>query len=362
MQDVKSVENHPIMRKYIIYYKKLKDFKLYNFYLYYTGLVSIVTGPFYTIAISRQLSVAAHKEIYGDYKSPSDSKELMNVKNELTLREARNYELIKSAGMIDGQKPYRAPIYDNYIQTIKGLYNQGMLGFYKGNGWRLLAYMTSYRFRILLDWFLKERYDYFNSSYLLKNIIIYSVADVFLHPSFLIESRYILQNRLPQFQIYPNFNKFRIRSSHEIYNNCLGHIPKNIVFFLGCYTSSFFPWVLAQNFHNSMLFGATASYPILTAMRRLSCQSMKLPGLLPHRYLNLLHALALIRSEEGIMKGLYKGYWSYMIGLFIWVQFVPGLSYSAYKYHESKEQEEIFEDDPVFEEVKRRKLEELLKQ
>jgi hypothetical protein len=361
MSDLNSLETHPIMKKYIIYYKKLKDYKLYNYYLLYTTALSVVTAPFYTIAISRQLSVPAHKEIYGDYKSPSDSKELMNVKNELTLREARNYELVKSAGTIDGQKPYRAPIYDNYIQTIRGLYNQGILGFYKGNGWRLIGYMSTFRFKILFEWFLRERYNIFEVSYFLRTFIVMSIADIFIHPCFLIESRYILQNRIPQFQIYPNLNKFRIRSSNDMYNHCLSHIPKNFFFLIGYYTSHFFPSVLLYNAYNAILFGTAFSYPILTAMRRLTCQSMKMPGLLPMRYLNLLHALAVIRGEEGIARGLYKGFWSYFIGLCIWVQFVPGLSYSSFKNLEAKEQEELFEDDPVFEEVKRRKLDELLK-
>jgi hypothetical protein len=363
MSDVggNPLENHPIMRKYIIYYKKLKDYKLYTYYLIYTTAFSVVTAPFYTIAISRQLSVNAHKEIYGDYKSPSDSKELMNVKNELTLRENRNYELIKSAGTIDGQKPYRAPIYDNYIQTIKGLYNQGILGFYKGNGWRLMGYMCTYRFKILLEWFLRERANIFEVSYFLRTLVVLSIGDIFLHPCFLIESRYILQNRIPQFQIYPNLNKFRIRSIGDIYNNCLSHIPKNFLFLTGYYSSYFFPGVLLYNPHNAILFGTAFSYPILTAMRRLVCQSMSMPGLLPMRYLNLPHALAVIRGEEGFFRGLYKGFLSYFIATCIWVQFVPKLSYASFKSLEAKEQSDIFHDDPVFEEVKRRKIEELLK-
>jgi hypothetical protein len=361
MLESNSLENHPIMKKYIIYYKKLKDYKLYNFFLLYTGFISALTGPFYTIAISRQLSVNAHKEIYGDYVSPSDSKELMNVKNEVTLREARNYELIKSAGTIEGQKPYRAPIYDNYFQTIKGLYNQGILGFYKGNGWRLIGYVGTYRFRILIEWFLRERYNIFEINYLIRSFVVFSVADIFLHPAFLVESRYILQNRIPQFQIYPNFNKFRIRSRQDLYNNCLGHIPKNFFYVLGIYISSYFPSILMQNSYNSMLFSTALCYPILTAMRRLTCQSMTIPGLLPMRYLNLLHALVVIRGEEGLFKGLYKGFFAYIIGMTIWIQIVPGLAHGSFKGLEAKENEEMFEADPVFEEIKRRKIEELLK-
>lgn len=355
-----NLESHPVMRKYLIYYQKLKEYKLYNFQIVFSGIVSVITAPFHVISVSRQLSVNAHKEIYGDYKTPSDSKDLMKLSNELTLREQRNYQLIKSAGLPEGQKPYRAPIYDNYYQTLIGLYKQGILGFYKGNGWHLISFMTSYRFRILLDYFCVDKYENFSKFNFIRNFLVYTIADLFTHPCFVVENRYILQNRLPQFQIYPNFNKFRIRSASDMYQNAFGHIPKNFVYLSGCYIGALLPYLTSYNPYNAILFGMTASYPLMTGFRRMVCQSLSMPGLLPMRYLNLLHAVALIRREEGLFKGLYKGYTAQLISTFIWIQIVPPLAKITFTQQQTKEDQDLFDNDPIFEEVKNRKLINLL--
>ncbi len=35
--------------------------------------------------------------------------------------------------LIGTNKPFRAPVYGSYAEVLKGLANQGILGFYKGN-------------------------------------------------------------------------------------------------------------------------------------------------------------------------------------------------------------------------------------
>lgn len=47
-------------------------------------------------------------------------------------------ELMAASGMVGLNKPFRAPVYRTYWECIKGLHNQGILGFYKGNGLRLV--------------------------------------------------------------------------------------------------------------------------------------------------------------------------------------------------------------------------------
>jgi hypothetical protein len=42
-----------------------------------------------------------------------------------------------ASGQVGLNKPYRAPVYQTYLECIQGLYKQGILGFYKGNGCRI---------------------------------------------------------------------------------------------------------------------------------------------------------------------------------------------------------------------------------
>lgn len=354
-----NIEGHPIMRKYIFYHKKLKQFHYFNSYVVESVKWSLFSAPFYTIAISRQLSVNSHKDIYGDYVEPSRSKELMKLSNELTLREKKNYELIKSAGVPEGQKPYRAPIYDNYKETIKGLYRQGILGFYKGNYWRLLTTTCSQRLRISFEWFLRERYETFSKFMFFRDWLAFSLCDMAMHTGFVVESRYILQNRIPQFQIYRNIWKFKSRSIHDAWNGVLGHIPKNFFYLLGFYFYYLSP--TTGNLSFAIIFGNITSYPIMTAFRRIVCQSTEVPGLIPIRYLNLLHAVFLIRREEGFFRGLYKGFFAHFIGTVIFAMLVPNLAMLNYHKMKIQEDQDLFVNDPIFDEIKKRKMENLKK-
>lgn len=355
--DRKAIEDHPVVERYINYYKRLKEVKLFNHTLLWNVASSLIIAPFYTIAISRQLSVTPHKEIYGDYINPKTSKELTKISTEVTLRDARNFELVKQSGVVEGNKPYRAPIYDNYLQTIKGLYQQGILGFYKGNFWRLMTFSSVQRMKITLEWHLKEKYSIFSHLNFLRDFITLSICDMLLHPAFVIENRYILQNRNPQFQIYKNFLKFKLRSFDDFYKGVLSHIPKNFLFLSGFYLYYIFP--TQGNFSLGYIIGSIFSYPVLTGLRRITCESSSLPGLLPVRYLNLVHAIFLIRREEGFFRGLYKGFFSYMIAITLWTLIVPANALFTYHLQKQQEEDQYFVNDPVFEEIKKRKLQNL---
>ncbi len=349
-----QIEDHPLMNRYYTYYKKLKELKLFKFQIGYSVLISFITAPFYTIAISRQLSVTPHKEIYGDYQSENkSSKELMKLKNEVTLREAKNFELIKQSKVLEGQKPYRAPIYDNYFETIKGLYRQGILGFYKGNLCRLFFNIISQRASISLNWFFVEKFPMFSSITFLKQLICLSLCEMSLHLFFVAENRFTLQNRTPQFFIYKNIYQFWRRSGRETFRGTPSHLGKNFCYLFGFYLNSYF---IIPDISVSMLVGTFFSYPYLTAFRRVVCESTTMPGLLPQRYLNTIHAIFLIRREEGLFRGLYKGFISYFIGTLIWVMTVPILAKLEYHKSVMEHQGDMLENDPIFEEIKKRKL------
>lgn len=358
-RDEDSIDNHPIIRRYVLYYNRLKETKFLYEVFYSSIKYCLIFSPFATIAISRQLSVIPHLEIYGDHTPQTNSKELMKIENQLTLRDSKNFELIKSSGVLEGQKPYRAPIYENYWQTMKGLYNQGFLGFYKGNFWRIFFIVIPLRIRLMLDYFVLDHYPNFHKFSFLKDWIIFSISDWICQPAFVTESRYTLQNRLPQFQAYSNILKIRFRSFHEIWVGGHNHIYKNFMMLIGVsiFRSTLFP----DNFSACMTASQIFCYPILTCARRLVCQSSEVPGMLPLRYLNLLHALALIRKEEGFFRGLYRGFSFHLIFVFLWYDLV----YSSAKLNHAKnrirEEESLFVNDPVFEEIKKRKMLELKK-
>jgi hypothetical protein len=353
-----SSEHHPILNRFINYYKKLKQVKIFYNEVAYTALLSIITAPLHTISISMQLSVKPHLEIYPDQKPPpskSDSKALIKQVTEMTLRDERNYNIIKSSGVPQGQKPYRAPIYSSYRECINSLKKQGILGFYKGNAIRLVAFASIQRGRISLDWYFREHFDMKTNS-ILKMFLVYTIIDILAHPLFVMESRYILQNRLPQFKIFPSIWRYKTRSAEEMFVGILTQIPKNLAWvssnFLYFAKPSFYILLLNNLISNIMV------YPILTAMRRLVSQSGSFPGLLPYRYLNILHALSLIRREEGLFKGLYKGFVPHMIAVSIWTATVPIFSRVSY-IHRMEKEEDLFENDAVFKEIQRRKLENL---
>jgi hypothetical protein len=88
---------------------------------------------------------------------------------------------------------------------------------------------------------------------------------------------------------------------------------------------------------------------------------MSFPGLLPYRYLNLLHAMSLIRREEGLFKGLYRGFFAHILAVLIWTFTVPIMT--RYRFMSKIEAEEdLFENDDVFKQIQRRKIQELSQQ
>ena len=100
-------------------------------------------------------------------------------------------------------------------------------------------------------------------------------------------------------------------------------------------------------------------YPIITCARRLTCQTPDTPGMLPLRYLNLLHALALIRKEEGLFRGLYRGFSFHLIFVYLWYDLVFTSAQISHAKNKLKEEEDLFINDPIFDEIKIRKLREL---
>jgi len=107
-----------------------------------------------------------------------------------------------ASGQVGLNKPYRAPVYQTYLECIQGLYKQGILGFYKGNGCRIFhLFVFEYLRNNLIFTFDGESQVYQRSSFF-KDYLAATTAAVICHPLHFAESRFVLQNRLPNFQSY----------------------------------------------------------------------------------------------------------------------------------------------------------------
>ncbi|EAR91059.1 carrier protein (macronuclear) [Tetrahymena thermophila SB210] len=283
---------------------------------YAQSFLSFLTAPLITTHVSLQLSVIPHKNLYGDTVE-QDLKALAKVSKEITVQDRRKFELLIKSGATGTNRPFRAPVYGTYMEVFRGLSNQGLLGFYKGNFVGLMYTFCNSTLRFnsidMLDYSQYSFYHQGNS--LLRGFsmfLICSAIDIMCQPLQTIQSRFILQNRLPNFALYKSFLdvfKRHKRQPFELYKGALGHSIKNAVLA--------FTWSLydKDNAKQSFLISTLAShfltYPVLTAIRRVQCQS-NLPGMIPKRYGGTFHALRLIAQEEGV-KGLYRGFIAYAL-------------------------------------------------
>ena len=91
----------------------------------------------------------------------------------------------------------------------------------------------------------------------------------------------------------------------------------------------------------------SAAYPLLTVQRRLECQSTVRAGMLPLRYLGVIHGLGLTWREEGL-HGLYRGYLAYLLAMSAVMTIVPVTAEllmlkSAY-YGNFEDHDELYKD------------------
>jgi hypothetical protein len=121
-------------------------------------------------------------------------------------------------------------------------------------------------------------------------------------------------------------------SYKEMAKGITAHIPRSFLLSLSKYIKVILTFPLAGfNYFSSvnlytylaqnLLFHSLA-YPILTAQRRLECQTTARAGMLPLRYLGTIHTLGLMWREEGL-KGLYRGYLAYLVATSMVITMVP---------------------------------------
>eukprot|EP00347_Sterkiella_histriomuscorum_P014589 403360307 len=352
-KELSPIENDPRFLDLIKEYKYRIQKTKGTYQVIMATMLSLFTSPLYTIATSMQLSVIPHLTIYGDVKPhevkkksylrqqvealsgrdidmknvkqlPGEEKSLgTELKFDLAERVKPRADLMQASGQVGLNQPYRAPIYRSYWECIQGLSKQGVLGFYKGNGMRVLhiAMYSVIRTNMQMNFDFGD--EIFRKDSFLRDFAAATIASLLLHPIHFLEARYILQNRLPNFKVYSGIHQMIYQNYAEIPKGITAHIPRS--FLLSLTGFNYFTSVNIQTYYFQTLLFHTLAYPILTAQRRIECQSIKTPGMLPLRYLGPVHCLGLMWREEGF-KGIYRGYFAYLLATAMFVTTVPLIS------------------------------------
>ena len=134
------------------------------------------------------------------------------------------------------------------------------------------------------------------------------------------EARFVLNNRLPNFNAYKSTWTMLTSSGDAFTNGWRVNVPR--MFILSLSGFNFTTQANLGNFVASQLLFHSLAYPLLTVMRRLQCQSPDRAGMIPMRYEGAIHCLGLMWREEGL-RGLYRGYWAYILATAIHHIFVP---------------------------------------
>ena len=139
-------------------------------------------------------------------------------------------------------------------------------------------------------------------------------------------------------------------SYSEFFKGIKAHIPRNFVLAL-----TGFNYFTSINIYTYLIKGCafhSLAYPILTVQRRLECQTTSRHGMLPLRYLGILHCFGLMWKEEGL-KGLYRGYIAYLLATLIYLTVVP--MFAEVMMMKSKLYGNFEDDDELYEEVMKKK-------
>lgn len=196
--------------------------------------------------------------------------------------------------------PYTAPVYKGYKETFQGLKSQGLRAFYKGLTFRTLSsafYLSPFMYRSILidDREIEKGLLYQNSKLFFSCLLL----DLFLNPVHMLENRYILQNRLPEFRVIRKPFKAvqKIMRQGEALKGLSFHWINNTVGFFTRFPM-YLSLIAGQGVHpihfGAFLLGELITYPFSTAYKRLQCQTERYAGMIPVRYSGLFHAVKVI--------------------------------------------------------------------
>jgi hypothetical protein len=321
-----SIIQHNVFKQGIKEFQINKYKQLENYYLAETLKLSFFTSPLLCISENMQY---LNKEIHN--KNNEFLKTSMH-RNKFSILNPFSSVFPKTESVIF---PFKPSFYKNYRECFINLRRQGILGFYKGNFYRLLFFIYTDKFKQQLDLQVFKVYkDFYKINKFLRNIVLYSFADIILNPLLFIESRYTVQNRLKGFRIYNNILDVVRYSWKEIYRGCSFSIPKNTLFVLGTYSHKLLPE--GKNFqYLSVALAHLLSYPILTVQRNYIYQSFYQIYFPKDTYSKSY--LKFFLSNFGF-QNLYRGFFPYSVAIFSWHLVVPNAA--KHKFYRN-----IFEKD-----------------
>ena len=189
-----SPNSHNIFKIGIENYQANKYKEIEKYYLSETIKLSLLTGPLYCISANMQF--------------------LFKTKNNSSITSDNSISFFKKNIHSTSSFAFKPNFFSNYKECIFSLRRQGILAFYKGNFYRLLFFSTTNQLKKHLDSSVSK----YAKNKRLKDIMLYSLVDIFLNPLLFIEARYSIQNRRKGFKIYSNLFDLLNKSWREIYS------------------------------------------------------------------------------------------------------------------------------------------------
>jgi hypothetical protein len=267
------------------------------------AVITSITAPLTTLGVLLQVTSKPLEKFYETTTTEITKLELAKS-HDLAVKERRFNELQLSSGQVGTNKPFRAPYYANYRQALLAVSAQGYQGFFKGN------FVEICRMSVLIfpKFLIMFQPSYQELPGLMKLATLFTVdiaSELATQPLQNGHTRFILQNRLPQFRVYRSLYKLLSTVSlHELMQGYNVILPRKLLFYIAVLGGS-------GDFQMNVwwtFFTYTALYPLDTVQRRLEAQSTE-HSMLPRRFVgNFRWALSRIYNEEGIRQGLYRGY------------------------------------------------------
>ena len=284
---------------------------VHKFYISETIKLSLITGPLYCISANYQ------------YLSSS----IMTA--------------VKTPSIL---KPFKPSVYKSYKDILTSFYRQGVLAFYKGNYYRLLFFISTMNLKKTLDILIYNNFQFIYKFYIIKDILLYSLVDILMHPLLFIESRYSIQNNRKNYRIYQNtLHLLSITKIRELYQGSLLSFHRNTVMVASLYLYYLIP---NKYFNTTVVFlSHLLSYPILTIQRNVIYSNYGNQNI---RYLeeNAKHKSRLLHwgtiqhyiETYGIVN-LYRGFVFYILAVGLWHYYVPAAA--KYRYYRNVFEEEF---------------------
>jgi hypothetical protein len=135
--------------------------------------------------------------------------------------------------------PFKPATYRSYQEAINGLYRQNAAGFFKGNGIRSVHIVLFHKLNADLNVWAEATYPAqwkaLKAIPCAQEFLLTCTLDCLLQPLFVAETRFMLQNRHPNFAVYQSTTDLFRRSWKELYRGMTANIPRNFFIALSKY-------------------------------------------------------------------------------------------------------------------------------